>query len=142
MSQTGMPQVDDDERHDECGVLWWAQRIELAGALTSEHHRSRRKILNGEAMRVKFNRDVIVTSKFTNGNEILHIRRRDKNIVQMNGGRSSGNGGSGRVRYWQLSTIANDDRGREMKRANGVEITRVGGYVRRSTGVEEPIGGA
>ena len=137
-----MPEVNGGSGRREGEVLRRVQRIELAGALTSKHHRSRRKILNGEAMRVKFNRDVIVTSKFTNGNEILHNRRRDKNIAQVNGGRSIGNGGSNRVRYWQLSTIADDDRGREMKGVNGVEITRVGGYVRRSTGVEKPIGGA
>jgi len=49
-------------------MLSWAQGIELAEALTSEHHRARWKVLYREGSGVKFNGNVIVTSEFGNRN--------------------------------------------------------------------------
>lgn len=46
-------------------------RVEIAGALTLELHLTSWKILDREAMRVKFNRNIIITCEFANRNQIL-----------------------------------------------------------------------
>lgn len=106
------------------------QGVEVAGAITTEECHSRLKILYGKTMRVKFNRDVIITSELTNGHKIFNNGRRNKNIVEMNRCRGGGNGGSDRMGNRQLSTIANNDRGGRMKGTWGSKITEVGENVR------------
>jgi hypothetical protein len=49
-------------------MQWRPQRIEVSRAVTSELHRAGWKILDGKASGIKFNGDIIVTSKLFDGN--------------------------------------------------------------------------
>jgi hypothetical protein len=60
-------------------------------------------------MGIKFNRNVIVASKFPDGNEVLDNRWRNEYIVQGEGGRICGNGGGRHVCHRQLGTISDGD---------------------------------
>jgi hypothetical protein len=79
-----MPKVGSDRRRSEGEVLWRAQRVQVPGAVTAEHHRACLQILDGKAVRVKFNIYVIITSKLTNENKVFNHRWRNKNIIKLN----------------------------------------------------------
>ena len=71
MAEAGMPERGAGcvgEEGSRGGVRRDAKRVELVGAVTSEHHRPGMQILNREAKRVKFHGNKIVTSKCTNRN--------------------------------------------------------------------------
>lgn len=61
-----VPQVDCGCIRGEGKELRRAQGVELVGALISEEHRARRKVLYGKASGIKFNGNIIVTCKFAN----------------------------------------------------------------------------
>ena len=52
------------------------QRVELAMAVTSEEHRMCWKILGRKTKWVKFDTDIVVPSKSTNGDEVFDKRWR------------------------------------------------------------------
>jgi len=114
-----------------------AQRVEITMAITSEHLRPGRKILDRKTGGVKFNRDIVITGEATNTDQILNKVRRNKNVVQMEGFGGSGNECVCLVRDRQPSTIAHCDGG-----GRWVKVTRRGGHVRRCAGVEVLVGGA
>jgi hypothetical protein len=63
MPKSFMPQRDGRcSGGSEAVVLWWTKRVEIAGAVTSENLLLGWQILDREAMGVKFNRDIIITS--------------------------------------------------------------------------------
>ena len=48
--------------------LWrQSERVEGAGAFTSESHRLGGKILDRETVRIKLNRNIVISSELTNG---------------------------------------------------------------------------
>jgi hypothetical protein len=55
----------------ECRVVRQPQRIEIAGGVTSELHRLGWNILDGKSIRVKLNRNIVITCKLFNRNQIL-----------------------------------------------------------------------
>jgi hypothetical protein len=85
MAEASVPKIDGDGSSSEGEMRRRAERVELVGALTSEHHRARGQILDREAIRVKFNANIIIAGKFAHRNKIFHNRWREKNIVQLNG---------------------------------------------------------
>ena len=119
-----------------------AQRVEIAMAITSEHLRPGRKILDRKNGGVKFNRDIVITGEATNTDQILNKVRRNKNIVQVEGFGGSGNECVCLVRDRQPSTIAHCNGGGRWVNGGRVKVTRRGGHVRRRAGVEVLVGGA
>jgi hypothetical protein len=80
MPKPSVPQID--RRGGAEGELWrQSERVEGAGALTSEHHRAGAKVLNRETGRVKFNRNIVITGQLTNRNQILNNGRGDQNVT-------------------------------------------------------------
>jgi hypothetical protein len=72
-----MPQLDG--RRGTEGELWrQLERVEVPGALTSELHLMSWKILDRKTMRVKFNRNIVITSQFANRIEIGNKRGGDQ----------------------------------------------------------------
>jgi hypothetical protein len=67
MTQPLMPQRSR-RRRGESLVVWEPEWVEITAALTSEHLRPGRKVLNGKTKRVKFNRNIIITGKTANRN--------------------------------------------------------------------------
>lgn len=67
-----MPQVNLCR---ECVELWCLQWIEVARAITSEHHLARWNCLNRETVRIKFNGHIVVTSEFAHRNQVLDEMR-------------------------------------------------------------------
>jgi len=60
-----------------------AQRVEIAMAITSEHLRPGRKILDRKTKRIKCNEDIVITSEFSDGEKIFDQGRANKNIMKL-----------------------------------------------------------
>lgn len=92
MSQPQMPQVDGGRGSNKSlRRRRRRQRVQVAGAITSEEHRPSRQILDGKTEWIKLNSHIVVSCKRSNRNKILNERRRDEDVVKKRRGLGSGN---------------------------------------------------
>ena len=69
------------------------QGVEIAATVTAEENRPGTKILDRETKRIKFDRNVIVTSEFADRDEIVNKRRGNEDITEMKWGGGGGDCG-------------------------------------------------
>jgi hypothetical protein len=141
MAEPLVPQLHRRLRGSGEGLVRQLQGVKITRALTSELHRLRWKILDGEASGVKFNGNVIVTGKLFDRNQILDQGRRNKNIIQVERRGRCRNLGMSCVSNRQLVAVSNSDERGERKGARGGNYTRGGGHVRRGASVKVPFRG-
>jgi hypothetical protein len=111
MAKTGVPKVDTGAEGEWTagggGVR--ANRVEIAGAVTSVEEHPGTTILDRETKSVKFHSHRVFTTERLNGNKIFNQVRRNKNIMERE------RSGSGRKRdrtsvsNGKSMTVANDD---------------------------------
>jgi hypothetical protein len=82
MAEALVPQIDRRRSGDKSLGGRRHQRVQLTRAVTSEDLRPSRKILDRKTKWIKFNNDVIISSKGSNKDEILDEGGRNKNIVE------------------------------------------------------------
>jgi hypothetical protein len=94
MSKPQVPEVRLRGR-TESELRRQTQGVEVACAFTLERHLAGWNILYREAMRIKFNGYIVISSKLTNRDQILDKVIRNKNIIQEKGRGICRNGGGG-----------------------------------------------
>jgi hypothetical protein len=84
MTKTRMPvwrrSTDTIERLRNCRNIQW---VETLVASTSKEYVPCDSVLDKDIKRVKFNKDIIITSKFRNGEKIMSDRGNMENITKM-----------------------------------------------------------
>ena len=131
-----MPEIDEDVETAVEGRRL-LQGVEIAATVTAEENRPGTKILDRETKRIKFDRNVIVTSEFADRDEIVNKRRGNEDITEMKWGGGGGDCGVTGALDGHGCAVANYDARRTGRR--GGEHTSVTGHVRGGAGVENPV---
>ena len=109
MAETSVPSVDGDMQ-SAVDRQRQGQGVEIAGALTAKYNLLVAKILDGKKTKwVKFNRNMVITGEFADRHKVFNQRRRNVNIMQMEGGGDGGKNGGTSALDWHGCSIADDD---------------------------------
>jgi hypothetical protein len=81
MAEAGVPEVDTSGEGDRtAGGGGRPNRVQIAGAVTAVEKHPSTTILNRKTRSVKFHRNIVITSKRTNRNEVVNELRRNNDI--------------------------------------------------------------
>lgn len=119
-----------------------SNRVQIPGRVTAQNHCPGAAVLDRKTKFIKLYSDRIITTKLTNGQEILNERGRKNYVAKNKRRRSSDKRTSSDMSDRKVITVTDDDRGGRKRGADVVKVTGGGGHVRCSTRVEVPVGGA